>query len=54
MARKIAIKTGCPQGGILSVLLWNICFDMLLVKFSEGRVHCIGFADDGTLIIHGE
>ena len=54
LARKISIKTGCPQGGILSVLLWNICFDMLLSKFTKGRVRCIGFADDGTLIIYGK
>ena len=54
ISREIAIKTGCPQGGILSVLLWNIAFDQLLGKFRKGRVVCIGFADDGTLLIHGK
>lgn len=54
ITREISIKSGCPQGGILSVLLWNICFDQLLSKFTTGRVRCIGFADDGTLIIHGK
>ena len=53
ISRKIEIKTGCPQGGILSVLLWNITFDTLLKKITKGRVKCIGFADDGTLLIHG-
>ena len=36
------------------MLLWNITFDMLLSKFTKGRVRCIGFADDGTLIISGK
>ena len=54
LAREILIETGCPQGGILSVLLWNITFDLLLSKFTKGRVRCIGFADDGTLIITGK
>ena len=54
VSREIAIKTGCPQGGILSVLLWNVAFDQLLGKFCKGRVLCIGFADDGTLLIHGK
>lgn len=48
--RQISIDTSCPQGGILSVMLWNITFDQLLNKFSKGRVKCIGFADDGTLL----
>ena len=54
IAREISIETGCPQGGILSVLLWNVAFDMLLSKFTKGRVRCIGFADDGTLLINGK
>ena len=54
IAREISIETGCPQGGILSVLLWNVAFDMLLSRFTKGRVRCVGFADDGTLLISGK
>ena len=54
IAKKNAIKAGYPQGGILSILLWSLAFDLLLGKFHKGRVMCIGFADDGTLLINGK
>ena len=51
---EIEIKSGTPQGGILSVILWNLAFDLLLKKLSNRKVKVIGFADDGALIIHGK
>ena len=54
LIREIEIEAGTPQGGILSVMLWNIVFDMLLRKFNRTRVKAIGFADDGDLLIHGK
>ena len=45
---------GCPQGGVLSALIWILVFDGLLERFAQGRVKCIGYADDGALIIEGE
>ena len=44
---------GCPQGGILSFLIWNIVFDSLLNNFNQGPISCIGYTDDGSLITHG-
>ena len=44
---------GCPQGGVLSVIIWSLVFDKLLKKFKTGRVKCIGYADDACLTIHG-
>ena len=48
------LTKGTPQGGILSPLMWNVCFDPLLQKFQDGMVRCIGFADDGALITSGK
>ena len=52
--KEIEIKSGTPQGGILSVILWNLAFDILLNRLSNKKVKVIGFADDGALIIHGK
>ena len=30
------LKRGTPQGGILSPLLWNLCFDTFLEMFDKG------------------
>ena len=49
------IKIGCPQGGILSVLLWLIAFDELLNSFGlNDLVEIVGYADDACLLINGD
>ena len=48
------LSTGCPQGGVLSTLLWNIAFDDLLNLFKHHNMKCIGYADDGSLITAGK
>ena len=52
--KQYELKSGTPQGGILSVVLWNIAFDRLLKKLGNKKVKVIGFADDRSLIIRGE
>ena len=47
------ITTGCPQGGVLSTMLWSIAFDDLLKLFDDHEVSCTGYADDGSLLICG-
>ena len=47
------LTLGTPQGGVLSPLMWNVCFDSLLHLFDRGPVRCVGFADDGALITTG-
>jgi retron-type reverse transcriptase len=47
------LKTGCPQGGCLSPLIWNVNFDPILKKLNKGPVKVIGFADDALFIITG-
>ena len=50
---KRTLTRGTPQGGILSPLVWNLCFDTLLQKFQDGWIKIVGFADDGALITWG-
>ena len=42
---------GCPQGGVLSTILWNVAFDNLLNLFKNDKVICVGYADDGSLLL---
>jgi hypothetical protein len=41
-----AIPRGCPQGGVLSLLLWCLVVDDLLTRLSGGGVFIQGYADD--------
>ncbi len=52
--RKIRIKRGCPQGGILSPFLWNLIVDDLL-KFSAKDIpgYLQAFADDLISLAEG-
>ena len=46
-----SISVGCPQGGVLSTILWDLAFDNLLNLFTRGKVICVGYADDGSLLM---
>ena len=49
------IKIGCPQGGVLSVLLWLIAFVELLNSFvMDDLVEIVGYADDACILINGD
>lgn len=50
--RKIVAK-GCPQGGVLSPLLWNIVVDSLLRRLNDNGFHTTGYADDITILLTG-
>lgn len=52
--RSLRINTGCPQGGVLSTLLWSMPYDDLLARFNFGKVAGIGYADDGALVMCGK
>jgi ribonuclease HI len=45
---------GCPQGGVLSPLLWNIIVDTLLDGLCEQGFQSIGFADDIVILVRGK
>ena len=48
------IRVGCPQGGILSPLAWNLVFDTLIRDVGHTSTQIFAFADDGTLLACGE
>jgi hypothetical protein len=45
---------GCPQGGVLSPLLWNPVLDRLLVATNDLRFSTFGYADDIGIIVQGK
>lgn len=47
------VAGGCPQGGVLSPLLWNLVVDELLVKLGNQGHNTVGYADDIAIIEHG-
>jgi ribonuclease HI len=44
---------GCPQGGVLSPLLWIMVANSLMVKLSSMRFKVIGYADDFVIVARG-
>jgi hypothetical protein len=42
----LEISRGCPQGGVLSLLLWCLVVDDLLIRLSGSGVYIQGYADD--------
>jgi len=45
---------GCPQGGILSHLLWNLVADTLFIATNDLGFRTCGYADDMVIIIHSK
>jgi len=52
----VSVRTtkGCPQGGVLSPLLWSIVMDKLMKILSENGFEVIGYADDLTVMVRGK
>jgi hypothetical protein len=46
----VAVSKGCPQGGVLSPLLWCLVVDELLARLCGGGVYAEGYADDICLL----
>jgi hypothetical protein len=45
---------GCPQGGILSPLLWNLVADRLLATTNDLGFCTFGYGDDIVIIVQGK
>jgi hypothetical protein len=43
---RLVISRGCPQGGVLSLLLWCLVIDDLLARLSGNGVFIQGCTDD--------
>ncbi|XP_049315637.1 uncharacterized protein LOC125779115 [Bactrocera dorsalis] len=52
---KIRLSTtrGCPQGGVLSPLLWSLIVDELLELLTSNGIRCLGYADDIVIMARG-
>ena len=47
------VTKGCPQGGVLSPLLWNISLNTLLSRLGADSSFIQAFADDLVILIQG-
>ena len=36
---------GCPQGGVLSPILWCLLVDSLIIELNKGSYFTVGYAD---------
>ena len=50
----LATSRGCPQGGVLSPLLWCLVVDDLLARLSGNGVFIQGYTDDIRLLTMGK
>lgn len=48
------VDKGCPQGGVLSPILWNMVIDGLLKELNESGFNTEGFADDLVILLIGK
>jgi len=48
------VAGGCPQGGVLSPLLWNLVADRLLTIINDLGFSTFGYADDIVIIVQGK
>ncbi|MCP3663266.1 MAG: reverse transcriptase-like protein [Gammaproteobacteria bacterium] len=46
-------RRGCPQGGVLSPLLWTLVADSLLSELNRLGYPTTGYSDDGVTLISG-
>ena len=50
----IKATRGCPQGGVLSPLLWSLVIDRLLNILSSEGLEVICYADDIVIVVRGK
>ena len=49
----VKVQRGCPQGGIISPVIWNLVFESFIELYTNGPVKVRCFADDACLTIGG-
>ena len=53
MYSSVKVRRGCPQGGILSPVVWNLVFDSFIELFNSSPAQVGCYADDAVLTVHG-
>jgi hypothetical protein len=53
-SRSIEVSRGCPQGGVLSSLLWCLVAVDLIARLKEGGVYTHGYTDDICFLAVGK
>lgn len=48
------VSRGCPQGGVLSPLLWNLVVNELIAELNASSLYSVGYADDIAILITGK
>jgi hypothetical protein len=43
---------GCPQGGVLSPLLWSLVMDNVLWGLKSNGCYTVGYADNTAILIN--
>jgi hypothetical protein len=51
---RVVAARGCPQGGVLSPLLWSLVVDDLLWGLNNNGYCTVGYADDIAILINGK
>ena len=54
VSRSVVVARGCPQGGVLSPLLWCLVMDELIARLNARGVYTQGYADDICLLVVGK
>ena len=54
LSRSVRVSRGCPQGGVLSTLIWCLVVNEMLARLNEGGVYTQGYADDICLLVVGK
>jgi len=52
-SKRVVVSRGCPQGGVLSPLLWCLVDD-LIARLNGGGIYTQGYADDICLLAVGK
>lgn len=49
-----SVRQGCPQGGVLSPLIWSLVVNSLLVRLNSEGYFTVGYADDIVILVIGK
>jgi hypothetical protein len=49
---EVSVAKGCPQGGVLSLLLWSLVVDDFIWWLKNDGYYTVGYADDIAILIN--